>query len=123
MNFANYSLVLLAFLGFRLGFGISVIFFLFCQPALVFANFYFSQKVWQLSLLSVHLLISTIIANMASTQLFYTFISSDPETLLVGQLEVQVGIVYVAVLSAIAIIVKSVKIVYNKRKHNKESII
>ena len=83
MNFVNYSLVLLAFLGFGLGFGISIIFLIFCQPALVSANYYVSQKVWQLGLLSGHLLISTIIANMVSVQMYYQFISSDSETLLV----------------------------------------
>lgn len=87
MNIGNYVLVLLAFLGFRLGAGISVIFFLFCQPALVFVNYYVSQRIWQLAVLSGHLLISTIIANMASVQLYYQFISSDSETLLVGRID------------------------------------
>ena len=98
MNIGNYVLVLLAFLGFRLGAGISVIFFLFCQPALVFVNYYVSQRIWQLAVLSGHLLISTIIANMASVQLYYQFISSDSETLLVGRIEAQIGIVYVIIL-------------------------
>ncbi len=115
MNIGNYVLVLLAFLGFRLGAGICI-FFLLCQPALVVANYYVSKKIWQLVLLSVHLLISTIIANMASVQMYYQFISSDSETLLVGQIAVQIGIVYVAVISALAIIIKLLKNLQDKGK-------
>ena len=116
MNIGNYVLVLLAFLGFRLGAGISVIFFLFCQPALVFVNYYVSQRIWQLAVLSGHLLISTIIANMASVQLYYQFISSDSETLLVGRIEAQIGIVYVIILSVIAIIIAALENLNNRKK-------
>lgn len=119
MNIGNYVLVLLAFLGFRLGAGISVIFFIFCQPALVLTNYFVSQKVWQLAVLSGHLLISTIIANMASIQLYYKFVSSDSETLLVGQVAVQIGIIYVIFISVIAIIVYSVVSVCKKSKQKK----
>ena len=115
MNIGNYVLVLLAFLGFRLGAGISVIFF-FCQPALVFVNYYVSQRIWQLAVLSGHLLISTIIANMASVQLYYQFISSDSETLLVGRIEAQIGIVYVIILSVIAIIIAALEKLNNRKK-------
>ena len=83
MNIGNYVLVLLAFLGFRLGAGISVIFFLFCQPAL---------------------------------QLYYQFISSDSETLLVGRIEAQIGIVYVIILSVIAIIIAALEKLNNRKK-------
>ncbi len=103
MNIINYVLVLLAFVLFRLGAGVSL-FFLLIQPALVFANYFFSQKIWQLFILSANLLLSTIIANMSATQLYYRFVSSDFETLLVGKLEVVIGIVYVLILSFIAVI-------------------
>ena len=75
MNIGNYVLVLLAFLGFRLGAGISVIFFLFCQPALVFVNYYVSQRILQLAVLSGHLLISTIITWHLSSYRDNCFIS------------------------------------------------
>ena len=114
MNIVNYVLVLLAFLGFRLGAGISI-FYLFCQPALVVANYLVSQKIWQLALLSVHLLISTIIANMSSVQLYYQFVSSDSETLLVGKIAVQIGIVYVVIISVIAIIIASLEKLNNRK--------
>ena len=109
MNIGNYVLVLLAFLGFRLGAGISVIFFLFCQPALVFVNYYVSQRIWQLAVLSGHLLISTIIANMASVQLYYQFISSDSETLLVGRIASPPFLVCVLVFIIIKIIKRDFK--------------
>ena len=41
---------------------------------------------------------------MSATQLYYRFVSSDFETLLVGKLEVVIGIVYVLILSFIAVI-------------------
>ena len=103
MNIINYVLVLLAFVLFRLGAGVSL-FFLLIQPALVFANYFFSQKIWQLFILSANLLLSTIIANMSAIQLYYRFVSSDFETLLVGKLAVVIGIVYVLILSFIAVI-------------------
>ena len=115
MNIGNYILVLLAFLGFRLGAGISII-FLLCQLALVVANYFVSQKIWQLALLSVHLLISTIIANMASVQLYYQFVSSDSETLLVGRIELQIGIIFVIIISVIAIIIASLEKLNSRKK-------
>ena len=112
MNAVNYVLVLLAFSLFRFGVGVSCL-FLLIQPALVFANYYFSKRIWQLVILSANLLLSTVIANMADVQLYYRFVSSDSETLLVGELEVIIGIIYVAVLSLIAIIIKTISVVRN----------
>ena len=66
--------------------------------------------------MSGHLLISTIIANMASVQLYYQFISSDSETLLVGRIEAQIGIVYVIILSVIAIIIAALEKLNNRKK-------
>ena len=115
MNIGNYMLVLLAFLGFRLGAGISII-FLLCQLALVVANYFVSQKIWQLALLSVHLLISTIIANLASVQLYFQFVSSDSETLLVGRIELLIGIIFVIIISVIAIIIASLEKLNSRKK-------
>ena len=110
MNVVNYVPVLLAFGLFRLGAGVSFL-FLLIQPALVFANYFFSQRIWQLGVLSANLLLSTIIANMSVGQLYYKFVSNDPETPLVSEIIVKIGIIYVLALSLIAIIIKSISIV------------
>ena len=70
MNIANYVLVLLGVLLYRWGSPLLYPLFLLLQPALVLANYFVSTKIWQLSVLSVHLLISTIIANLLSTHLY-----------------------------------------------------
>ena len=48
---------------------------------------------------------------MSVGQLYYKFVSNDPETPLVSEIIVKIGIIYVLALSLIAIIIKSISIV------------
>lgn len=108
MNLANYVLVLLACTLYGVGFGTALL-FLVLQPVLTAVNYIASEKTWQLIVLSVHLLISTLIANYMSVQLYYQNISSDSETLLVGKYAIIIGCVYVIILSAITIGIKAAR--------------
>ena len=54
--------------------------------------------------------------NEFGRQLYYQFISSDSETLLVGRIEAQIGIVYVIILSVIAIIIAALEKLNNRKK-------
>ena len=108
MNLANYVLVLLACTLYGVGFGTALL-FLVLQPVLTAVNYIASEKTWQLIVLSVHLLISTLIANYMSVQLYYQNISSDSGTLLVGKYAIIIGCVYVIILSAITIGIKAAR--------------
>ncbi len=105
MNIANYVLVLLGVLLYRWGSPLLYPLFLLLQPALVLANYFVSTKIWQLSVLSVHLLISTIIANLLSTHLYAINIAAG-ETYTVGKAAAIIGCAYVIGLSIAAIIIK-----------------
>ena len=113
MNIANYVLVLLGVLLYRWGSPLLYPLFLLLQPALVLANYFVSTKILQLSVLSVHLLISTIIANLLSTHLYAINIAAG-ETYTVGKAAAIIGCAYVIGLSIAAIIIKREHI----KKHN-----
>ena len=80
--------------------------FLIAQVIFTVLNFLVSEKMFQLIILSVELLLSTIIAHIVCTLLYYHNVSSDAETLLVGQYEVLLGSFFVIVISLIAIFIK-----------------
>ena len=98
-------MVLLGVLLYRWGSPLLYPLFLLLQPALVLANYFVSTKIWQLSVLSVHLLISTIIANLLSTHLYAINIAAG-ETYTVGKAAAIIGCAYVIGLSIAAIIIK-----------------
>jgi len=109
MNIINYVLVVPAVLLYKGGSPVTIPLFLSLQLALIIADFFASENTRQLCILSINLLISTIVANILSTQLYYHNISSDAETLLVGKYEVIIGSIYVIVLSCAAVAIKYIR--------------
>ena len=105
MNIVNYALVLLGVLLYRGGGPVVYPLFLAMQPALVIANYFVSEKLWQIVLLSVHLLISTVFSNLLQAHLYAINIAAG-ETYAVGRAAAFIGSIYVIVLSVVAIIIK-----------------
>lgn len=109
MNITNYALVLLGVFCYKCGSLILFPLFLIIQTLLVIANFFTSTKIWQLSVLSVNLLISTILCIIFQTHLYAINVAAG-ETYLVGKGMLLVGCAYVIGLSIAAIILKRDKI-------------
>jgi len=105
MNIVNYALVLLGVLLYRGGGPVVYPLFLAVQPALVIANYYVSEKLWQIIVLSVHLLVSTIVSNLFQAHLYAIHIAGG-ETYAVGKMAAIIGSIYVITLSVVAIIIK-----------------
>ena len=105
MNIVNYVLVLLGVLLYRGSGPVVYPLFLAMQPALVIANYFVSEKLWQIVLLSVHLLISTVFSNLLQAHLYAINIAAG-ETYAVGRVAAFIGSIYVIVLSVVAIIIK-----------------
>lgn len=105
MNIVNYALVLLGVLLYRGGGPVVYPLFLAVQPALVIANYYVSEKLCQIIVLSVHLLVSTIVSNLLQAHLYAIHIAGG-ETYTVGKVAAIIGSIYVITLSVVAIIIK-----------------
>ena len=78
------------------------------QILLINLNHTYSSKKSEYIFYSVNLVISTILANALSTYLYYRNIDSDPETRLVGEVGLYVGVIFV--------VVRSVYVFLKKRK-------
>ena len=102
---ANYIPVLCAFLFFRNP-NLAWLLFIISQIWLTISNYKAADSKFTLAFFQVNLLISTMIANTLLTHLYYSKISSDSETLAVGNLVLVLGAVFVLILSLISILLK-----------------
>ena len=66
-------------------------------------NFKWTKRILSFSILNSAMLISSVLSIKISTWLYYTNISSDSETLAVGNFEMWVAIVFIIVLTLINI--------------------
>lgn len=80
MSIADYSLILLSVLGYRLSGGLSIL-LLAAILGLSFANAKVARKAYQFIILSIHLLIATLIASPLGVLLHYYNDGDLPETL------------------------------------------
>ncbi|MBQ6558989.1 MAG: hypothetical protein IJL81_06430 [Clostridia bacterium] len=106
ISLLNYIPVLLSVLLFRFGAPLLWPVFIISQVVLIIINFVLSRKKSELIIYSINLLLSTVIANALLTYLYYHIVSDDAETIMVGELGLFVGAVFVFVLSLIFILFK-----------------
>lgn len=104
----NYSLVLFSALFYRGGALILYPLFLMSQFVFVIINCLISRKVYQFTILSVNLLISTIIANNVFSQLYSKNICGGSEAELVYRYALTFGCIYVVIISVLAILLKKI---------------
>ena len=104
---ANFIPVLCGCLLFRGGAPLLWPFFIISQIILTCINYGVADGKSDVLFLSAQLLISTIIANWLYTHLYYTLISSDDETLIVGYVGGWIGVIFVVVLSLISLGMKA----------------
>lgn len=102
----NYSLVLLACIFYRGGAPLGWAICFWGQIFLTVFNFKVSLKRSELAILGANLLVSTVAANALSTYLYYSNISPDLETILVGRLVTVVSAVFVCIISLIELFIK-----------------
>lgn len=107
LTLINYIPVLLACLCFQAGAFVIWFLFIASQIMLVIFNSLFTDKISVLTFLSANLIVSTIIANLLSFYLYYWIISPSSETLLVGKLGMIVGVIFVLIISLVAILIKA----------------
>lgn len=103
---ANYIPVLWAYIFYSIGAGTDWSLFIISQILLVTLNHKITKSKLALLFLHVNLLVSTIVANWLSTHLYYTNISSDDETLLVGNLGLKVGVIFVILMSTFSLLIR-----------------
>lgn len=104
----NFILLLFSYLFYKKGGSFILPLFLISQAILVVINIVASKSKKSFALLTGCLAVSTIYANIVDASLYYHNISSDSETLLVGQAEAIIGVIYILILSVIAYIIKRV---------------
>lgn len=109
ITLANYVPVLCACLFYKGGAPVEWSLYIMLQIILIVLNYKFSNKRLDLSFFNANLFISTIIANVLGTYLYYCNVSSDPETPIVGELGLIVGAIFVFILSLISILLKRKK--------------
>lgn len=109
VTFSNYILVLCAYLFYRGGALTVWSLCIMLQIVLTILNYKTANGSKSLAVLCANHLLSTIIANKLSTNLYYNNISSDGLTLAVGDLGLIVGSVFVFILSLISIFLKKRK--------------
>ncbi len=102
---ANYIPVLCAFIFFRNP-NLAWLLFIISQIWLTVSNYKAADSKFTLAFFQVNLLISTMIANALMAHLYYSKISSDSETLAVGNFVLVLGAVFVLILSLISILLK-----------------
>lgn len=110
VTFSNYILVLCAYLFYRGGAPTVWSLCIILQIVLTILNYKTANGSKSLAVLCANHLLSTIIANKLSTNLYYNNISSDSESLVVGNLGLIVGSVFVFMLSLISILIKKSKL-------------
>ena len=103
---ANYIPVLWAYIFYSIGAGVDWSLFIISQILLVTLNHKITKSKLALLFLHVNLLVSTIVANWLSTHLYYTNISSDDETLLVGIWGLKVGAIFVILMSTFSLLIR-----------------
>ena len=104
---ANYIPVLCGCLLFRGGASLLWPLFIILQILLTGLNYGVADRKLAVLFFSANLFVSTIIANLLATHLYYTLISSDDETLIVGYAGGWIGAIFVLVLSLISLMVKA----------------
>lgn len=104
---SNYIPVLWAYILYSGGAATVWSLFIISQILLVTSNHKITKNKLALLFLHVNLLVSTIVANWLSTHLYYTNISSDDETLLVGIWGLKVGAVFVILMSTFSLLIKN----------------
>lgn len=104
----NYSLILFSVLFYRGGALIIYPILLMSQCVFVIINCLISRKVYQFTILSVNLLISTIIANNVFSQLYSKNICGGSEAELVYRYALTFGCIYVVIISVLAILLKKI---------------
>ena len=102
----NYSLILFSVLFYRGGSPLIEPVLLMSQGILTVINCIVSRNLIQFAILSANLLVSTIVANIVATQLYYHNISADDETLIFGWWALIIGCIYVVVISGLALLIK-----------------
>jgi len=102
----NYSLILFSALFYRGGSPLIEPVLLMSQGILTVINCIVSRNQIQFAILSGNLLVSTIVANIVATQLYFHNISADDGTLLVGRLDLIIGCIYVVIISGLALLLK-----------------
>lgn len=102
----NYILILFSVLFYRGGSPLIEPVLLMSQGILTVINCIVSRNLIQFAILSANLLVSTIVANIVATQLYYHNISADDETLIFGWWALIIGCIYVVVISGIALLIK-----------------
>lgn len=109
ISLVNYALVLCACLFYKGGALLEWSIYITVQILLTVFNHILSSKKTELIFYSANLVISTILANALATYLYYRNISSDSETLLVGELGLIVGVIFVVILSLVSMLIKKKK--------------
>ena len=104
----NYSLILFSALFYRGGALILYPLFLMSQFVFVIINCLISRKIYQFTILSVNLLISTIIANNVFPQLYSKNICGGSEAELLYRYALTFGCIYVVIISVLAILLKKI---------------
>ena len=107
VTLANYIPVLCGCLLFRGGAPLLWPLFIIMQILLVSLNYSTAKGILGVLFLNANLTVSTIIANWLFTHLYYTLISSDSETLIVGYVGGEIGTIFVLVLSLISVLIKA----------------
>lgn len=104
----NYSLILFSVLFYRGGSSLIEPVLLLSQGILTIINCIVSRNLIQFAILSANLLVSTIVANIVATQLYFQNISADDETLIFGWWALIIGCIYVVIISVLAILLKKI---------------
>ena len=100
-----YILILISVVGFRLGGPLDLI----ILPFLIYfayLNYLATKSIGGLLVLNLNLTVSMAVAFALSSLLYYKFIGHDSETLLVGQLMIQLGLVIIGLSTVWAVITR-----------------
>jgi|GEM_PF-3416436 len=82
---------------------------------IVVMNYIFSKHIYDLLFYNGNLLISTVLGIYINSELYFKFIYYDSEGALVRNVEIMIGFIYIALLTAIALLFR----IYKLRKNNK----
>ncbi|MBE6650538.1 MAG: hypothetical protein E7613_04415 [Ruminococcaceae bacterium] len=110
-----YLCVLFGISGYSLGYTTGLGIFL-TAIGLVIVAYYFTHKMWELLFLYANLLVSVFIGSNCVTQLYYTNISSDQATLLVGEFLLYIALAVTFISMCICIILKAFALRKQKRQ-------
>ena len=120
ITLTNYIPVLCAFFAYIGGAPVVWMLFIMSQIGLVVLNYKATDKISIVTFLSINLLASTIIANKLATYLYYTNVSSDGETLIVGNVGLWVGVIFVVILSLLSILLKVLICIYHNKSEKEQ---